>query len=329
MNSETFIQKYKPYNLEDMKLQNELHVIIRKLFEMDTVNVLFIGPSNSGKTTLLYCIIREYYGLKKTDKFPNNNIMFINNLKEQGINYYRSEMKNFCRSHSTVHGKKKLVVIDDMDTLHEQNQQVFRNYIDKYKKNVNFICVCSNKKKVIESIQSRLVLLHIDALSINEIENIMNQILSNENIMINNEAKKHLLRLSNNNVRRLIYNLEKLFIYNISTDKRAITLNVCKNLCSNISIQQFEVFVQELRMGNLYEAIMLLYKFHDYGYSVIDILEFFFHFVKNTSIMDENEKYKCTPYICEYITIFHKHQEDVIELAIFTNDIIKFFYHTN
>ena len=62
--------------------------------------------------------------------------MFINNLKEQGVNYYRNEMKTFCQSHSSIFNKKKLVVIDDMDTLSEQSQQVFRNYIDKYKNNV-------------------------------------------------------------------------------------------------------------------------------------------------------------------------------------------------
>ena len=68
--------------------------------------------------------------------------MFINNLKEQGIQYFRNEMKTFCQSHSSIHGKKKLVIIDDIDTINEQSQQVFRNYIDKYKHNIHFISVC-------------------------------------------------------------------------------------------------------------------------------------------------------------------------------------------
>ena len=54
-----------------------------------------------------------------------------------------------------------MVVIDDMDILNEQSQQVFRNYIDKYKNNVNFICSCSNIEKIIESIQSRLYIFTI------------------------------------------------------------------------------------------------------------------------------------------------------------------------
>jgi len=48
-----------------------------------------------------------------------------------------------------------------------------------------------------------------------------------------------------------------------------------------------------------------LYHIHDYGYSVIDILDYFFTFVKMTNVMSEEEKYRVIPYLCKYITIFH------------------------
>ena len=175
MNSPTFISKYKPYFIKDFCVDPKLLSVLNTLLEIDDLNILFIGNTNSGKTTLLYAIIREYYGLTQTKTFPENNIMFINNLKEQGINFYRNEMKTFCQSCSTIYGKKKLVVVDDLDMINEQSPQVFRNYIDKYKNNVAFISVCTNIQKVIESIQSRIHIIRIQPPTKTQFLNIMNK----------------------------------------------------------------------------------------------------------------------------------------------------------
>ena len=315
--STTFINKYKPHYINDFKLKPELLNIINTLISIDDINFLFIGPPNSGKTTILESILRSYYNLSKTQSFNNSNIMIINNLKEQGVNYYRNEMKTFCQSKCSIYGKKKMVVIDDMDTISEQSQQVFRNYIDKYKNNVNFICVCSNIQKIIESIQSRLYIFKLENLTIEQNKLIMNNIIEKENMKVNAYIKNYLITISDNNIRHIIHNLEKIHIY----DNYKISINQCRELCSNISIEPFEKYILFIKNDELYEAICILYKYHDYGYSVIDILEFFFYFIKNTNIINELQKYKIIPIICEYITIFNKLQEDIIELSLFTNDI--------
>jgi hypothetical protein len=109
----TFISKYKPYFINDFCIDDKLKSTLKTLLEIDNLNLLFIGNASSGKTSLLCALIREYYKLKKDDSLPENNILFINNLKEQGIQYFRNEMKTFCQSHSTLFGKKKLVIIDE------------------------------------------------------------------------------------------------------------------------------------------------------------------------------------------------------------------------
>ncbi len=315
--STTFINKYKPYFIDEFTINKDLLNIIKTLMTIDDINFLFIGPSNSGKTTMLECILRSYYNLSKTQSFNYNNIMIINNLKEQGVNYYRNEMKTFCQSKSSIYGKKKFVVVDDIDTISEQSQQVFRNYIDKYKNNVNFICVCSNIQKIIESIQSRLYIFKLYPLTIQDNKNIMNHIISNENMKVNSYIRNYLINISDNNIRHIIHNLEKIHIFN----DYKISISQCRELCSNISMEPFENFISLIKNQDIYQAIHILYKYHDYGYSVIDILEFFFFFIKNTTLLTEIQKYKIIPVICEYITIFNKLQEDIIELSLFTNDI--------
>ena len=118
--------------------------------EADTTSqrILLIGDSSCGKTSLLDATIREYYD---KDYIPRDNVLYINNLQEQGISYYRTEVKTFCKTPSSISGKKKFIVLDDIDIINDQSQQVFRNCIDKYSHNVSFISSCTNTQKVVES----------------------------------------------------------------------------------------------------------------------------------------------------------------------------------
>ena len=312
----TFISKYKPYFINEFCFDDKIITVIKTLIEIDHLNILFVGNSSSGKTSLLYALIREYYGLSKESTFPENNILFINNLKEQGIQYFRNEMKTFCQSHSAIHGKKKLVIIDDIDNINEQSQQVFRNYIDKYKRNIHFISVCTNIQKVIESLQSRLHIIQINQPTKEQNREIMENIIQKEGLDIDEESKEYLLMVSSSSIRILINYLEKIFILGEKID-----IELCKKICSNISFQQFELYIAKIREGDLTGAIDIFYSIYDYGYSVIDILDYFFTFIKLTNCLDEETKYKLIPYLCKYITIFHNLHEDGIELALFTNNI--------
>ena len=312
----TFINKYKPYYIDDFYISEQLKYTIHTLIDIDNLNLLFVGNTCSGKTTLLYAIIREYYGLSKTDSFPEYNTLFINNLKEQGIQYFRNEMKTFCQSRSSIHGRKKLVIVDDIDSINEQSQQVFRNYIDKYKNNIHFVSVCSNLQKVNESIQSRTHILKLDLPTTNDIMNIMNKIIVNENIDIDNESKEYLLKTSDNSIRLLINHLEKINIVGGYID-----IHLCKQLVSNISYELLEKYIQHIQNNEINAAIQILYGIFDYGYSVIDILDYFITFVKQTSVLSEEIKYEIIPLLCKYITIVHNIHEDEIELALFTNNL--------
>ena len=235
---DTLINKYKPYFINDFHMNEEFFTILKVLINIDDLNILLIGGQSSGKTSFLYALIREYYGLNKNSPLPETNIMFINNLKEQGIHFYRNEMKTFCQSHASIYGKKKMVIIDDMDTINEQCQQVFRNYIDKYKHNVNFISTCSNIQKIIESIQSRKHILKINPLSNTKIKYVMDNIITKENIRADDNIKYYILNISENSIRNVINNLEKLYI--IDTE---LSLDTFKKMCSNISFQQFQDYI--------------------------------------------------------------------------------------
>ena len=311
-----FVNKYQPLFFDDFGVDNEIIKMLKTLILMDNLNILLIGDIASGKTSLLNCLIREYYAGHQPKEYEDN-IMYINNLKEQGINYYRNDVKTFCQTCSVITGKKKFVVLDDIDLINEQSQQVFRNCIDKFSHNVHFISSCSNIQKVIESIQSRLTIIKIKPLQKENLFKIIDKIKLRENISMDAEAEEFIVSISNKTVKIIINYMEKFKLVN-----EHITFNLAVKLCSNISFITFEDYTNLIKNKKLNEAIQLIYEIYDKGYSVMDILDNYFLFVKNTDILDETEKYNVIPIICKYITIFHNIHEDEIELALFTNNLI-------
>jgi len=55
---------------------------------------------------------------------------------------------------------------------------------------------------------------------------------------------------------------------------------------------------------------------------IMDILDNYFLFIKLTTLLNEEEKYKIISIICKYINIFYSIHEDEVELSLFTNNII-------
>ena len=313
-----FIHKYQPLYLKDFEMDRELTSLIHALIEMDSLSVLFVGDSGCGKSSIIQAIIREYYD--SVD--PGDNILYINSLKDQGISYYRTEVKTFCQSASLVSGKKKMLILDDLDIINEQSQQVFRNCIDKFSHNVHFVASTSNTQKTIDSLQSRMTLVRVKALDRNNLSRIMEKICRAEEIELESSARDFLLRISNSSVRILINYLEKLKLIG-----DPVTLELALSVCTNISFQEFVKYIESCKNPNgLSDGVVQLYTLFDRGYSVMDILDTFFLFIKATDIIDESEKYAIIPIICKYITIFNDIHEDEIELALFTNNIRSVFY---
>ena len=317
MDQPLFLNKYQPLYFKDFEADTVLFDMLNTLINMDNLNILFIGDVGAGKTTFLNAVIKEYYNHISAQ----DNILYINSLKEQGINYYRNEVKTFCQTCSAVKNKKKIVVLDDIDIINEQSQQVFRNCIDKYSHNVHFIASCSNPQKVIESLQSRFIIIKIKPLLKTQLSKIMQKIIDNENIIIDEEAKQFILNVCNNNAKILINYMEKFKLLN-----EDVNIHNAINVCTNISYLLFEEYTMCIKNGELKKAIKILYDLYDKGYSVIDILDNYFLFIKITTCICETEKYDIIPLICKYITVFNNIHEDEIELALFSNNMYNLFF---
>ena len=310
---DTLITRYRPRTLSEFRYNPDVVALVRSLLAMDTLNVLFIGDSGTGKSCLVRAIIQEYY----SGETGGDNVLTITNLRDQGISYYRTDVKTFCQTASTHPGRKKIVVLDDLDCIYEQSQQVFRNCMDKYSHNVLFLATCTNAQKVIDSIQSRLTLVRLRAFAAAELREMMECICTKESISIADDAADFTVAVCNNSIRTLINYLEKFILVDSHIDLATAT-----TVCTNVSFSDFERYTALCRTSDgLQGAIAIVQSLVALGYSVMDVLDSYFLFVKATHTMSEDEKYRVIAIICKYITVFHDVHEDDIELAFLTNNI--------
>lgn len=314
-----FIDKYKPIYFKDYDSDIKIIETLEMLLQADNTNILLSGDNNSGKSTILNTIFEEYF-LNIPYSEYNKNVLYINNISDQGINYYRNNVNNFCQIKCNIPGKKKMIIIDDIDLINEQSQQVFRSFIDKYSKNVFFIASTSNIPKVIDSLRTRFLILKLEPFGKKTVLRILNKIKTNENISMDKEAEDFLLNISNNNIKMLIQYLHKCKLI----DKH-ITFKLMTDICCGISFFAFEKYTKCLQEKKLGEAIDILLDLYNKGYSIIDILDGYFIFIKKYDQIEEETKYKIIKNICKYISIFYNIHEDQIELVFFTNNIIDIF----
>jgi replication-associated recombination protein RarA len=169
-----FIYKYRPQSIEDFELHSKSSLVYH-------TNVLLLGPERSGKTTLSSLLVQS---------IEQDQVLYINVLKEQGIQYYRNDVKTFCQS--TTQNKK--IIVDGLDEMNEQTQQIFLNYIDTYA-SIQFILTGTNSQKIMESIYSTCMVIHLKPVSDQYLCTLIDKIASQESITIEENAKQYFVSL--------------------------------------------------------------------------------------------------------------------------------------
>jgi len=312
------IQHYSPKNIDDFIINTSLKKLLNTLITLDNIKLLFIGDNSSGKTTIINLLISAYYNIHIDTRIVQQNIYKINSLNEQGITCFRPNLKTFCQTNSMIKGKKKIVIIDDMDNLNQQNQQILRNCIDKYDHKIHFIFSCVNIQKILDNIQSRITLIKLDKLDNQQLFDFFKNIISTEQIKICDDDISFIIKISNYNMNIIYNNLQKLLLLKRDIDRKDILHN-----CTTINFDIFEQFTKKIFNNDTIKSTNILYDLFENGYSVNDILENYFDFVKITDIIPEFDKFKYFKVICKFITYFYTIHEDKCELFLFVNQLIK------
>lgn len=325
-----WINKYKPTRLEDFVFDSGFLNLFQRFIAKNSLQVLLVGKESSGKSTLLECLVREYYHPFSFVQYKEN-IMSMHALKEQSMQMIRkNEMKTFCQTSSVIEGKKKMMILDDLDNMQEANQKYLVNMIERYQRNVNFIASCSNLQKIALGLQSQLMLIHLPSLQSYQIQTILSKIVTQEGYHLTHPAQDLLLTSSKNKVNILIHILEKIHLYKLSTGGSSeIDEALVTDMITIIDFHWFDRYFRFLKEGELTEAIGTIFQIVEEGFSVIDLLDSMFQYIKSISsaaLIEEENKFVIIECLCKYTCFFYQVHEDEIELALLTNEIFKIFH---
>jgi len=325
-----FPYRHRPYFLRDFYLDEKVARSLQGLLDCNSLNILIQGEPNTGKTSLLFALIREYYQLSALDTIPEKQVLFINNLKEQGITFFRNEIKSFCQMCSSIPNRKKIIVIDDLDIINVPCQQILCNYMDKY--DIHFLFACCNVQKVIEGVQSRTFPFQLKPPQKKDMVDLYHKIVEKEGLLPfflekdQDAIREFLIFNANGNLRELINCLGKIIVY-IGQDQ-IIDLKTCQELFLTRIYQSFTQYLTFLKQGELRKSIQIMNSILINGYSIVDIFDYFFKYIKTDALIHSNmftetEIYEMIKITCSFIHIVHTTHEDNIELVLFTNRLFR------
>ena len=312
----TFIKKYGIQSFKEIKQNDVLVKLYDKMIQNNKMALLIVGNKSAGKTTHINVIINEYF--KKYNILDiENYILRINSLNEYGIQYSRNRLKTFCQTKSFI---KKIIVIDDLDLINEQNQQIIRGNLNNYIDNVHFLCSCSNTKKINETLQSRLQCLNINNISKDDLIDLYTKIVKLENIQIDDNLKDLVLKQADYSCKTMLNILELFKLYGYG-----IQLQDCLELCNSIPYTYFDKYIEYCKIKNIDKATDYLNQLIYKGYSVIDIYNKFISYLNYDKHLKLDIKYEIVKIISKYICIFYTIHESSNELILFTKNIINIF----
>jgi DNA polymerase III delta prime subunit len=195
---------------ESIKEKLEYFHLIHKI-----PNILFHGPTGSGKRTIVNDFIHKIYdnNREKIKSF----VMYVNCSHGKGIKFIREELKFFAKTHINSNGGNifKSIVLLNADKLTMDAQSALRRCIELFSHNTRFFIVAEDKYNLMKPILSRFCEIYvpepvIDGNIINLYNYNLNKTFNIKNIKINrlDWLKKELIKSINKKI-----TIEKLMLF--------------------------------------------------------------------------------------------------------------------
>lgn len=208
MNSISLNTKYRPITIDDCLISNKNKHIINNFIHNKTLNNLIIAaPDNYCKSTIVKCILRNYYaGVNNIkDYYININLLFGNkNIFNIVDTFKKTIIKNFNPD------LKKIVIIEDLHNIPAKIQQQLVVLLASFSKDLIFLFTTNKIIDTIDNIQSFCNIIFIDKITKDYYSNYLKLIASKENLVISDDVINQLFLLTNGDIRMSLNQIDGL-----------------------------------------------------------------------------------------------------------------------
>ena len=215
-------------------------------------NIIFHGPTGSGKRTIVNEFIHKIYenDREKIKSF----VMYVNCSHGKGIKFIREELKFFAKTHINTNGGDnfKSIILSNADKLTTDAQSALRRCIELFSHNTRFFIIVEDKYKLLKPILSRFCEIYVQEPYVN-------------NATIN------------------------LYKYNISETFK--TKDV-KNVRQEWLKKELVKYNNKRKELNIHDFVLFSLKIYEKGYSGLDIINLFENTKFMESKITEDKKYE-------------------------------------
>mgnify|MGYP003964617745 CR=1 FL=1 len=225
-------------------------------------NLLFHGDYGVGKKTILYNFLKKIY---TTEKYFNNNVLFVNCSQEKGIKFIRDDLKFFARA-NLFGNQFKSVILINAEHLTADAQSALRRCIELFTNNTRFFIIVEKECQILKPILSRFCNIYIPKPIIygkktNYYNIFNNNICKKEDNKKNKYLEKIIIENKINNINEIIKLSDDLYEKGYSGLDliNYIKNNVKENMEKNILIIYFDKIKNQYRNEKIFIIKILYY----------------------------------------------------------------------
>jgi len=124
-------------------------------------NIIFHGPSGSGKRSIVNEFIDKIYDGDRTK--IKSFVMYVNCSHGKGIKFIRDELKFFAKTHINSNGGNtfKSIILQNADKLTMDAQSALRRCIELFSHNTRFFIIAEDKYNLMKPILSRFCEIYV------------------------------------------------------------------------------------------------------------------------------------------------------------------------
>jgi replication factor C subunit 3/5 len=248
-NMKNFVEKYRPHTIEDVYLEDKNRVSIHNFINTKNFpNLLFYGPSGTGKTSTIIAMAKMIY----KEKY-NLMVLELNASDNRNIQVVRKIIKEFASCKTLFNNGYKLIILDEVDSMTNDAQFCLRRIMETYSENVRFCFICNFVGKIIPAIQSRCSKFKFSNLDIFQIRERLDKIMLEEEIQINEDVMNLIMMHSRGDMRKIL-NYIQLFKYHKCRDN----IDDYYSLLRIPNIQYITIFFEKMinKDDDIYEYYM-------------------------------------------------------------------------
>jgi replication factor C subunit 3/5 len=197
-----WVEKYRPVKLNQIISQNDIISCIENIIKSEHLpNMLFYGPSGTGKTSTINAITSKIY-----NNHYDQMVLELNGSDDRGINIVRGKIQKFASGNNMFCKGVKLVILDEVDYMTTDAQNALRRIMDEFNNNTRFCLICNYISKIIPALISRCVSFRFTPILNQDAIKKIKEICKRENCNITKDGIESIIKLSKGDMRK-IYNL--------------------------------------------------------------------------------------------------------------------------